>query len=101
MDNELVEYRGFFIFWRKPLNSGKWTAGITSGSPSLFPAIEPSGARVIGGHSRDDMLVNAKLYIDGMLDRSRGVIHITLKIGKAGAGSAFCSVICRRLTPGC
>jgi hypothetical protein len=70
MDYELVEYRGFFIFWRKPLNSGKWTAGITSGSPSLFPAIEPSGAGVIGGHSRDDRLVNAKLYIDGMLDRS-------------------------------
>jgi hypothetical protein len=54
--DELVEYRGFFIFWRKPLNSGKWTANITSGSPSLFPAIEPSRAGAIDGHSRDDML---------------------------------------------
>jgi hypothetical protein len=50
-------------------NSGKWTANITSGSPSLFPAIEPS-AGAIDGHSRDDMLVNAKLFIDGMLGRS-------------------------------
>jgi hypothetical protein len=70
MHDELVEYRGFFIFWQKPLNRGKWTANITSGSPSLFPAIEPSRAGAIDGHSRDDMLINAKLYIDGMMDRS-------------------------------
>ena len=70
MNDELVEYRGYFIFWRKPLNGGKWTAGITSGCPSLFPAVEPSGGGAIDGHSRDDMLINAKLYIDGMMDRS-------------------------------
>jgi hypothetical protein len=64
--DERVEYRGYVIFWRKPLNGGKWTANIASGSPSLFPAFGMNDA--IDGKSRDDMLNNARMYLDRLLD---------------------------------
>jgi hypothetical protein len=72
MDHERIEYRGFFIFWLSPHNGGgRWMANITSGCPSLFPAIAPSEA--IDGCNRDDMLGNAKTYVDRLLDRPGGV----------------------------
>jgi hypothetical protein len=64
--HEKIEYRGFFIVWRKP-DGGKWAADIAAGSPSLFPAVSPDQAKAIHGHNRDDMLSNAKLYIDELL----------------------------------
>lgn len=68
MQNEQIEYRGFFIFWRDPGGSDKWMGGITSGCPSLFPATAPHEA--IDGSSRDDMLGNAKTYVDRLLDHA-------------------------------
>jgi hypothetical protein len=69
MENETIEYRGFFIFWRNPTDAGKWLASITSGCPSLFPAIAPDEA--IDGRNRDDMLGNARTYVDRLLDQAQ------------------------------
>jgi hypothetical protein len=66
MHDEKIEYRGFFIFWRDPRGGDVWMASITTACPSLFPAIAPDEA--IGGRNCDDMLGNAKTYIDRLLD---------------------------------
>jgi hypothetical protein len=68
MNNEQIEYRGFFIFWRDPRGDDKWMGGIASGCPSLFPATASNKA--IDGSSRDDMLGNAKTYVDRLLDHA-------------------------------
>ncbi len=69
MQNDTIEYRGFFIFWRYPLEGGKWMGSIASGCPSLFPATAANEA--IDGGSFDDMLGNAKTYVDHPLDHAR------------------------------
>jgi hypothetical protein len=61
---ETVEYRGYVIFWRRFSNDGPWLASIAAASPSLFPATTQSAATDIHGRNRDDMLANAKFYID-------------------------------------
>lgn len=67
---ERTEYRSYIIFWHAPeLNDVSWAANITSGSPSFFPAMLPDTTELISGDSRDEMLANAKLYIDGLLER--------------------------------
>jgi hypothetical protein len=68
MDDEKTEYRGFLILWRDPLDAGAWMAIITAACPSLFPAIAPN--ETIDGRDRDDMLGNAKAYIDRLLDHA-------------------------------
>jgi hypothetical protein len=68
MDDEKIEHRGFIILWRNPLDGGAWTAIITAACPSLFPAIAPN--ETIDGRGRDDMLGNAKAYIDRLLDHA-------------------------------
>ena len=68
MDDKKIEYRGFFILWRDPLDGGAWMAIISAACPSLFPAIAPNEA--IDGRDRDDMLGNAKSYIDRLLDHA-------------------------------
>jgi hypothetical protein len=69
MHDEQIEYRGFFILWQDLLGGGVWTARITTACPSLFPAMAPNEA--IDGHSRDDMLGNAKTYVDRLLDHAQ------------------------------
>ena len=69
MHDEQIEYRGFFILWQNPLDGGGWTASITTACPSLFPAIAPNEA--IDGRSRDDMLGNARTYVDRLLDHAQ------------------------------
>jgi hypothetical protein len=68
MDDEKIEYRGFFILWRDPLDGDAWTAIITAACPSLFPAIAPN--ETIDGRDRGDMLGNAKAYVDRLLDHA-------------------------------
>jgi hypothetical protein len=66
--NDIVEYRGFIIFWQQALSPGKWSAGVTSACPSLFPA---SLYGCVHGDAPDAVLANAKARIDGMLDGLR------------------------------
>jgi hypothetical protein len=64
---EMVEYRGYVVFWRRFSNDGPWLACIAAASPSLFPATAQSAAADIHGRNRDDMLAKAKIYIDRLL----------------------------------
>jgi hypothetical protein len=65
-----MDYRGFTISWQEPpLTSAQWTANVASESPQLYTLMARSGAQVIDGHDRDDMLATSKMYIDSLLDR--------------------------------
>ena len=64
---EMAEYRGYIIFWRRFSNDGPWLAHIAAGSPSLFPSTAATAAPDITGLNRDDMLTNAKIYVDKLL----------------------------------
>jgi hypothetical protein len=66
-----MDYRGFTISWQEPpLTSAQWTANVAAESPQLHALMARSGAQVIDGHDRDDMLATSKMYIDSLLDRS-------------------------------
>jgi hypothetical protein len=65
-----MDYRGFTISWQEPpLTSAQWTANVASESPQLYALMARSGAQVIDGHDRDDMLATSKMYIDSLLNR--------------------------------
>jgi hypothetical protein len=70
---EMVEYRGYVIFWRRFGNDGPWLAQIAAASPSLFPATDRSMTDIYG-RNRDDMVGNAKIYIDRLLHPNKGVV---------------------------
>jgi hypothetical protein len=83
---EMVEYRGYVIFWRRFCNDGPWLARIAAASPSLFPATAQLAATEVHGLNRNDMLVNAKIYIDRLLcpnkDVERAAIAMeTVRVG--------------------
>jgi hypothetical protein len=42
---EMAEYRGYIIFWRRFSNDGPWLAHIAAASPSLFPTTRNCGDR--------------------------------------------------------
>jgi hypothetical protein len=66
-----MDYRGFIISWREPaMTSAKWTANVTSETPSLFALMGRNGAQAIDGRDRYDMLATAKMYVDSLLDQS-------------------------------
>jgi hypothetical protein len=69
---EMVEYRGYVIFWRRFCNDGSWLAHIAAASPSLFPTTAATAATDITGLNRDDMLTNAKIYVDKLNGRPLG-----------------------------
>jgi hypothetical protein len=71
---EMVEYRGYVVFWRRFSNDGPWLAHIAAASPSLFPATDRLAATDIHGFNRDDMVDNAKIYIDQLLRPNKGVV---------------------------
>jgi hypothetical protein len=62
---EMVEYRGYVVFWRRFSNDGPWLAHIAAASPSLFPAMDRLPTSMAS--NRDDMVGNAKIYIDQLL----------------------------------
>ena len=65
-----MDYRGFTVSWQEPpLTSAQWTANVASESPQLYAVMARSGAQVIDGHDRDDMLATSKMYIDSLLNR--------------------------------
>jgi hypothetical protein len=51
------------------MTSAQWTANVASESPQLYALMARSGAQVIDGHDRDDVLATSKMYIDSLLDR--------------------------------
>lgn len=72
MIDRAEDYRGFTISWQEPpLTSAKWTANVATESLQLLNLMGRNGAEVIDGRSRNDMLANAKRYIDTLLARTR------------------------------
>ena len=71
---EMVEYHGYVVFWRRFSNDGPWLAHIAAASPSLFPAMDRVATTDIHGFNRDDMVDNAKIYIDQLLRPNKSVV---------------------------
>jgi hypothetical protein len=68
VDSKSKDYRGFVISWLEPpLTGAKWTANVASDSPQLYALIGGGGAKVIDGRTREDMLANARTYVDSLL----------------------------------
>ncbi len=66
--NKSEDYRGFVITWQEPpLTSARWTANVASNSPQLCSLIGGGGAKVVDGRTHQEMLSNAKRYIDHLL----------------------------------
>jgi len=61
-------YRGFVISWQEPPMMGNgWTANVATDSPQLLSLMGRNGAEVIEARTRDEMIANAKQYIDRLL----------------------------------
>ena len=61
-------YRGFLISWQEPPMMGNgWTANVATDSPQLLSLMGRNGAEVIEARTRDEMIANAKQYIDRLL----------------------------------
>jgi hypothetical protein len=48
------------------VTSAKWTANVASESSQLYALMGRNGAQPIDGRTRQQMLANAKKYIDGL-----------------------------------
>ena len=60
-------YKGYEISWPDPpMTSAKWTANVGSNDPHLYAEMGTHGLKVIDGQTRDEMIANAKAYIDGL-----------------------------------
>jgi len=69
--NKTEDYKGFTISWQEPpITSAKWTANVATDSLRLFALLGRNGAKVIDGRTRDEMITEAKKYIDGLLSTS-------------------------------
>ena len=63
--NKTELYQGFTISWQEPpQTSVKWTANVTSKDRHLYDLMGRHGAEVVDGNTVDEMLANAKRYID-------------------------------------
>jgi hypothetical protein len=61
-------YKGFTISWQEPpLTGANWTANVASEHPHLNNLMRRHGAEVIEGRTREEMIGNAKRYIDNLL----------------------------------
>jgi hypothetical protein len=61
-------YRDFTISWQEPLlTTAQWTANVASEHRHLYALMGHPGAEIIGGGTRDEMIVAAKKYIDSLL----------------------------------
>jgi hypothetical protein len=59
-------YKGFTISWPDPPQWGAtWVANVASEHPHLF--ILMGKLKVMDGGSRDEMIINAKKYVDSLL----------------------------------
>jgi hypothetical protein len=67
-----IDYRGYNIGCQEPrLTSANWQANVASNDRDLYRRMcqktGRQGAEVITGQTRDEMLSNAKAFIDGVL----------------------------------
>jgi hypothetical protein len=61
-------HRGFVISWQEPpISSAEWASNVATDSRELFPLLGSGGAKVITGHTRDEMIVKAKRFVDDLL----------------------------------
>ena len=66
--NKAETYKGFEISWQQPpQTSAKWEANVGSSSPQLYALMGRHGAQVIDGRTCDEMIANAKRYINGLV----------------------------------
>lgn len=62
------DYKGFTISWPEPPETGAgWTANVASGDPGLYALLHCRGAEVKVGRTCEEMLAEAKKYIDALL----------------------------------
>ncbi|WP_300295957.1 hypothetical protein [Ferrovibrio sp.] len=71
LNTETKHDRGFEITWlNPPLMSHEWSANVASNDPALMRLVQLSPSNgIIAGPTRDAMLINVKLYIDGLLTK--------------------------------
>jgi hypothetical protein len=66
--NKSEAYRGFAIGWQEPpQTTAAWTANVGSEDRRLNAMMGIHGAKIIDGRTRDEMIANAKEYIDSLL----------------------------------
>lgn len=66
--NKTEVYKGCTISWQEPpQTSAKSTANVASEDHHLYALMGRHGAEVIDGGTRDEMIVEAKKYIDELL----------------------------------
>jgi hypothetical protein len=76
VENRTEEYRGYQITWQEPPMSGaNWSANVATESAFLFALMRRNSSKVIQGRTRDDMLAEAKAYIDTLLDGARSGVQ--------------------------
>jgi hypothetical protein len=66
--NKTELYKDFTISWQEPpQTSAKWTANVASEDRHLYELMGRHGAEVVDSSNRNEMLGNAKRYIDKLL----------------------------------
>ena len=71
--NKSEDYRGFIISWQEPpITSAEWSANVATDDRSLFALMGRNGPKVINGRTRDEMIADARQYIDDLLGSRRG-----------------------------
>ena len=67
MTTRIELYRGFIISWQEPPETGaNWTANVGSEEPHLYALMGRHGAEIIKGQNREEMILNARRYVDRM-----------------------------------
>jgi hypothetical protein len=66
---KIENYRGFVITWEEPpARADRWVANVATESRDLLELMNRNGAsKVIDGSTREEMIANAKKYIDELL----------------------------------
>jgi len=60
-------YKQFEISWQEPPHTtAGWVGNVASEHPHLYALMRRNGSQVIEGRTRDEMIANARRYIDGL-----------------------------------
>jgi hypothetical protein len=78
--NRNEAYEGFVISWQEPpQTSAKWSANVATDSFQLLQLMGGNGSKVIDAHTREEMIADAKQYIDNLLGRARSGVKTTVR----------------------
>lgn len=70
--NLTESYKGFIISWQEPpMFGGIWTANVATDLPHLFSLMGSNRAKVIQAPTRDEMIAEARRYVDRLLSGDR------------------------------